>query len=197
MWGGARNAPTRVKKNVATGERGNEESFVVGLRISWGERWRLWDDPTIQSQQRSRTCGSHDTTLACGRWRQEDQELKGHSQLQSKFKASLHYLKPVLERKKKDRVGGTGEERQLKGIQRPYYENTGVRASTKLHTCLELRTNVLCLCFHKDTSSWLCAGDKGPLQRHSRGAKYPSLLVTTLLAPMGSVLVHPPKLFRK
>lgn len=111
MWGGARNAPTRVqkkKKNVATGERVRQEGeFCCRAELAGGMDGDLegcGTDPTIQSQQRTRTCVSHDVTLALGRWR-KIRSSQGHSQLQSKFKASLHYLKPVLERKKKDRVG--------------------------------------------------------------------------------------------
>lgn len=121
---------------------------------------------------------------------------QGHPQLHSKFEARLGYMRIVL-RKKKDGVG-QGKEEIAQGDSKTMLSgDTGVRASTKLCICLKPRTNLFCLGFHKDTSAWLCAGDKGPLQRHSRGAKYPSLPVTTLLAPMASALVHPPKLFRK
>lgn len=41
---------------------------------------------------------------------------QGHSQLQSKFKTSLHYLEPVLERKKKDQVGGKERRDSSRGF---------------------------------------------------------------------------------
>lgn len=98
----------KKKKNVATGERVRQEGeFCCWAELAGGmdgEMEGCGTDPTIQSQQRTRTCVSRDVTLALGRWR-KIRSSQGHSQSQSKFKASLHYLKPVLERKKKDRVG--------------------------------------------------------------------------------------------
>lgn len=42
--------------------------------------------------------------LVFGKWRQEDQEVQGHSQLWSEFKANLAYMRPCLKKKEKNQM---------------------------------------------------------------------------------------------